>query len=242
MNLAHDPSRRQIVQAALATGALAAVAGSVRGSTASKEPAILRPPMAHELPALPYADNALDPVISAKTISFHYGKHHKAYVDNLNGLLKDMPDLAGLSLEDLIKKVAGDSSKAGVFNNAAQIWNHTFYWKSLHPKGGGKPTGKLADKINASFGDFDKFKDAFATAAKTQFGSGWAWLVANGDKLEVVKTPNAETPLTQGKKCLLTLDVWEHAYYLDFQNRRPDYVSAVIEKLLNWEFAAANLG
>ncbi|MBI5435314.1 MAG: superoxide dismutase [Planctomycetes bacterium] len=198
--------------------------------------------MAHELPPLPYADNALDPIISAKTLSFHYGKHHKAYVDNLNGLLKDLPELGALSLEDLIKKVAGDTSKAGVFNNAAQIWNHTFYWKSLSPKGGGKPTGKVLDRINASFGDFDKFKEAFATAAKTQFGSGWAWLVANGDKLEVVKTPNAETPLTQGKKCLLTIDVWEHAYYLDFQNKRPDYVTAVIEKLLNWEFAAANLG
>ncbi|MCE9593849.1 MAG: superoxide dismutase [Planctomycetes bacterium] len=198
--------------------------------------------MAHELPPLPYADTALDPVISAKTLSFHYGKHHKAYVDNLNGLLKDLPDLAALSLDDLIKKVAGDTSKAGVFNNAAQIWNHTFYWKSLSPKGGGKPTGKLLDKINTSFGDYDKFKEALATAAKTQFGSGWAWLVANGDKLEIVKTPNAETPMTQGKKCLLTIDVWEHAYYLDYQNKRPDYITAVIEKLLNWEFAAANLG
>ncbi len=198
--------------------------------------------MAHELPPLPYADDALDPIISAKTIFFHSGKHHKAYVDNLNGLLKDLPDLAGLTLEDLIKRVAGDASKAGVFNNAAQVWNHTFYWNSLRPKAGGKPTGKVLDRIKGSFGDFDKFKEAFSTAAKTQFGSGWAWLVANGDRLEVVKTPNAEAPLTQGKKCLLTIDVWEHAYYLDYQNKRPDYVTAVIDKLLNWEFAAANLG
>ena len=133
--------------------------------------------MAHELPPLPYADNALAPTISANTIGFHYGKHHKAYVDNLNALLKDMPDLAGLSLEDLIKKVHGDAAKAGVFNNAAQVWNHTFYWKSMSPKGGGQPTGKLADLIGSSFGSYDKFKDAFSTAGKTQFGSGWAWLV-----------------------------------------------------------------
>jgi Fe-Mn family superoxide dismutase len=242
MNPAHDPSRRQIVRAALATGALAAVARAGGASSARNSAAVLGPPRAHELPPLPYADDALAPIISAKTISFHYGKHHKANVDNLNGLLEDLPDLAGLTLEDLIERVAGDASKASVFNNAAQVWNHTFYWNSLHPQAGGKPTGKVLDRINASFGDFDEFKRAFSTAAKTQFGSGWTWLVANGDRLEVVTTPNAETPLTQGKKCLLTIDVWEHAYYLDYQNKRPDYVTAVIDKLLNWEFAAANLG
>ena len=198
--------------------------------------------MAHELPPLPYADNALDPIITAKTIGFHYGKHHKAYVDNLNGLLKDMPDLAALSLEDLIKKTAGDAAKAGVFNNAAQIWNHTFYWKSMAAKGGGQPTGKLLDLIGTSFGGYDKFKDAFATAGKTQFGSGWAWLVLDGGKLTVEKTANADTPMARGKKCLITMDVWEHAYYLDFQNRRPDYITAFLDKLVNWEFAAANLG
>ncbi len=198
--------------------------------------------MAHELPPLPYADNALAPTISSNTMGFHYGKHHKAYVDNLNGLLKDAPDLAALSLDDLIKKVAGDAGKAGIFNNAAQVWNHTFYWKSMSPKGGGQPTGKLLDLIGTSFGGYDKFKDAFATAGKTQFGSGWAWLVLDNGKLSVEKTANADTPMARGKKCLLTMDVWEHAYYLDFQNRRPDYITAFLDKLVNWEFAAQNLG
>lgn len=194
------------------------------------------------LPNLPYADTALEPVMSAKTFSFHYAKHHKAYVDNLNGLVKDNAELSALSLDALIKKVAGDASKAGVFNNAAQVWNHTFFWNSMKPGGGGKPTGRIADKINASFGDFDKFKTAFSDAAKTQFGSGWAWLIEDGGKLAIVKTPNAETPMAQGKKCLITLDVWEHAYYLDFQNRRPDYITAFLDKLVNWEFAEKNLG
>jgi Fe-Mn family superoxide dismutase len=196
----------------------------------------------HQLPALPYADTALEPVMSAKTFSFHYGKHHKAYVDNLNNLLKDNADLAGLKLEDLIRKVAGDASKTPIFNNAAQVWNHTFFWNSMKPKGGGKPSGRIAEKINASFGDFDKFKTAFTDAAKGQFGSGWAWLVEDGGKLTVVKTPNADTPVAMGKKCLLTLDVWEHAYYLDYQNARPDYIKAYLDSLVNWEFAERNLG
>ncbi|HUR28579.1 MAG TPA: superoxide dismutase [Planctomycetota bacterium] len=198
--------------------------------------------MAHELPPLPYSNDALAPHISANTLNFHHGKHHKGYVDNLNGLLKDMPDLAALSLEDLIKKVAGDAGKTGVFNNAAQIWNHTFYWKSMAPKGGGKPTGKVLDMLNSSFGDYDKFKEQFTNAGKSQFGSGWAWLVLDGGKLVVEKTPNADTPMARGKKCLLTMDVWEHAYYLDYQNRRPDYITTFLDKLVNWEFAAANLG
>jgi len=195
-----------------------------------------------QLPALPYADDALAPHISKNTLGFHYGKHHKAYVDNLNGLVKDKPDLAAMKLEDLIKKVAGDAANAPVFNNAAQIWNHTFYWNSMKPKGGGQPTGKLLEMINKSFGDFAKFKESFTTAGKTQFGSGWAWLVLDGDKLAVTKTGNADTPMAQGKKCLLTMDVWEHAYYLDYQNKRPDYIAAFLDNLVNWDFAAANLG
>ena len=195
----------------------------------------------HVLPPLPYADNALDPVISAHTLSFHYGKHHKAYVDNLNKLIAGTP-LAELSLEQVIAEVAGKADKAGIFNNAAQIWNHTFYWNSLSPKGGGEPPSALKQKIEAAFGDVANCKKELATAATTQFGSGWAWLVLDGDKLKVVKTANAELPSTSGLKPLLTIDVWEHAYYLDFQNRRPDYVNAVLDKLINWGFAADNLG
>lgn len=244
--------RRTILGGALAGSALIAMSrhtllaapGSANLAGAAK--AIPQDPstshMAHELPPLPYADNALAPHISSNTIGFHYGKHHKAYVDNLNGLLKDAPDLAGLSLEALIRKTAGDAAKAGVFNNAAQVWNHTFYWKSMSPKGGGQPNGKLLDLIGTSFGSYDKFKDAFATAGKTQFGSGWAWLVLDGGKLTVEKTANADTPMARGKTCLLTMDVWEHVYYLDFQNRRPDYITTFLDKLVNWEFAAANLG
>jgi len=195
----------------------------------------------HVLPPLPYADNALEPVISAHTLSFHYGKHHKAYVDNLNKLIAGTP-LADLSLEKVIAEAAGKPDKVGIFNNAAQIWNHTFYWNSLSPKGGGEPPSALKQKIEAAFGSVDNCKKELATAATTQFGSGWAWLVLDGDKLKVVKTANAELPSTSGMKPLLTIDVWEHAYYLDFQNRRPDYVNAVLDKLVNWGFAADNLG
>ena len=192
-----------------------------------------------ELPPLPYAIDALAPVISSETLSFHYGKHHKAYVDNLNKLVAGT-DLAETSLEPLIKSVAGKPDKAGIFNNAAQIWNHTFFWNSLKP-GGGAPTGAVAPAVNAAFGNYDNFKKEFANAAMTQFGSGWAWLVAERGALRIMKTPNAETPLTTGQTPLLTIDVWEHAYYLDYQNRRADFVAAVIDKLLNWEFANANL-
>jgi Fe-Mn family superoxide dismutase len=193
-----------------------------------------------ELPPLPYAQDALAPVISAETLSFHHGKHHKAYVDNLQKLVAGT-DLAEQPLEAIVKAVAGKPDKAGVFNNAAQIWNHTFFWNSLKPAGGGAPTGQVAKAIDAAFGSYDNFKKEFSNAAMTQFGSGWAWLVADKGQLKVVKTPNAETPLTTGQTALLTVDVWEHAYYLDYQNRRADFVAAVIDKLLNWEFAAANL-
>ena len=193
----------------------------------------------HVLPPLPYADNALEPVISANTLGFHYGKHHKTYVDNLNKLVTGT-DLADLSLEEVITATAGKADKVGIFNNAAQIWNHTFYWNSLSPKGGGEPPAALKQKIEAAFGSVDACKKELATAATTQFGSGWAWLVKDGDKLQVVKTGNAELPLTKGMKPLLTVDVWEHAYYLDYQNRRPDYVNAVLDKLINWGFAADN--
>ncbi len=192
------------------------------------------------LPPLPYADTALDPVISANTLGFHHGKHHKTYVDNLNNLVKGT-DLEGQSLEAIVQATAGKSDKAGVFNNAAQVWNHTFFWNSLRPGGGGKPSGKLGEMVDASFGGYDNFKKELAQACVTQFGSGWGWLVADGGALKVVKTPNAETPLTKGAKPLLTIDVWEHAYYLDYQNRRADFVNAVIDKLLNWQFAEKNL-
>ncbi|MDQ2639951.1 MAG: superoxide dismutase [Pseudomonadota bacterium] len=193
------------------------------------------------LPPLPWADNALDPVISANTIGFHYGKHHKAYVDNLNKLIAGTP-LEGQPLEKIILESAGKPDKAGVFNNSAQVWNHTFFWNSLKPGGGGTPPTSLAQLIEKDFGSLDNLKKELATAATTQFGSGWAWLVSDNGKLTVTKTPNAELPMTRGQKALLTIDVWEHAYYLDYQNRRPDYANAVIDKLLNWQFAADNLG
>ena len=195
----------------------------------------------HVLPALPYAENALDPIVTANTLGYHYGKHHKGYVDTLNKLIAGT-QLANLSLEKLIAETAGKTDKVAIFNNAAQTWNHTFYWRSLRPKGGGEPPAALKQKIESSFGTLDACKKELATAATTQFGSGWAWLVLDADKLKVVKTANAETPLTQGTKPLLTIDVWEHAYYLDYQNRRADYVNAVLDKLINWDFAAENLG
>lgn len=197
--------------------------------------------MAFTLPDLPYAKDALAPHISSETLDFHHGKHHAAYVKNLNGMVEGT-DLAPKSLEDVIRATAGVADKAGVFNNAAQIWNHTFYWQSMRPNGGGAPTGPLAEMIDRDFGSFDAFKDAFAKAGATQFGSGWAWLVYANGKLEVRKTLNAETPLTEtGVTPLLTMDVWEHAYYLDFQNRRPDYISTFLDHLVNWEFASENL-
>lgn len=196
--------------------------------------------MTFTLPELPYALNALEPHIGTKTLEIHHGKHHNAYVVNLNNLLKDSP-LAEKSLEEVIKSVAGDASKAGVFNNAAQVWNHTFYWHSMKPNGGGKPSGDLAKKIDVDFGSYDKFVEEFKAAGATQFGSGWAWLVLENGKLKVTKTGNADLPMVHGQTAILTMDVWEHAYYLDFQNRRPDYISTFLDKLVNWDFAAENL-
>ena len=192
------------------------------------------------LPPLPYADNALGPVISANTIGFHYGKHHKAYVDNLNKLVTGT-EFAGMPLEKVIAGAAGKADKTAIFNNAAQAWNHAFYWLSLKPNGGGEPSAALKQKIEASFGSVDACKKEMAAAATSQFGSGWAWLVQDGGKLAVIKTGNADLPLTKGLKPLLTIDVWEHAYYLDYQNRRADYVNAVLDKLINWSFAAENM-
>lgn len=197
--------------------------------------------MAITLPALPYANDALAPHITPETIEFHHGKHHNAYVVNLNNLIKDT-DLADKDLEAIIHAVAGDASKAGVFNNAAQVWNHTFYWNSMKPNGGGKPTGAIAAKIDADFGSYEKFVELFTAAATTQFGSGWAWLVVGADgKLAITKTGNADTPIVHGQKPLLTIDVWEHAYYIDFRNSRPNYIATFLEKLVNWDFANANL-
>ena len=197
--------------------------------------------MAFELPSLPWSEDALDPYISAKTISFHHGKHHAAYVSKLNAAIEGTP-MAEKSLEEIIKETAGVAAKKGVFNNAAQIWNHTFFWNSMKPGGGGEPTGDLAAKIDASFGSYAKFKEEFSNAALTLFGSGWTWLVDNGGKLEIVQTFNADTPITGSAKPLMTLDVWEHAYYIDHQNRRPDFIAAFLDHLVNWDFAAKNLG
>jgi Fe-Mn family superoxide dismutase len=193
------------------------------------------------LPPLPWAENALEPHISGKTIGFHYGKHHRAYIDKLNKAVEGKK-LAEMKLEDVIVETGKDPSTASIFNNAAQAWNHAFYWKSLEPKGGDEPKGKLADMIKADFGGLDGFKKEFAEAANGQFGSGWAWLVVENGKLRVVKTGNADTPIARGGKPLVTCDVWEHAYYLDYQNKRADYVTAFLDHLINWEFAAQNLG
>ena len=196
--------------------------------------------MAISLPELPFAKDALAPFISANTLDFHYGKHHKAYVDNLNKLIAGT-DLEGKTLEEIIQIAVKDSAKAGIFNNAAQVWNHSFYWKCLKKSGGGSPTGTIAAKINSIWGNFDKFAEELKNAGITQFGSGWAWLVLEDGQLKITKTANADTPLAHGQKPLLTIDVWEHAYYLDYQNRRADYVNAVLEKLIDWSFAAGNL-
>ena len=197
--------------------------------------------MAILLPELPYEKDALAPIISANTLDFHYGKHHKAYVDNLNKLIAGT-DLEGKTLDEIIKIAAKDSAKAGIFNNAAQVWNHSFYWQCLKKSGGGAPTGAIAAKINAAWGNYEKFAEELKNAGMTQFGSGWAWLVLDGGQLKITKTANADTPLAHGQKPLLTIDVWEHAYYLDYQNRRPDYLTAVIQNLINWDFVNANLG
>ncbi|TAL65586.1 MAG: superoxide dismutase [Fe] [Legionella sp.] len=191
--------------------------------------------MAFTLPPLPYAMDALEPQISKETLEYHYGKHHNAYVNNLNKLIPGT-EFEAMSLEDIIMK-----SKGGIFNNAAQVWNHTFYWHCMTPNGGGEPTGKLAEAIKKTFGSFDAFKEQFSQTAATTFGSGWAWLVQekNGD-LKIISTSNAGTPMTEGYTALLTCDVWEHAYYIDYRNVRPDYIKEFWD-LVNWEFVAKNL-
>jgi Fe-Mn family superoxide dismutase len=190
--------------------------------------------MAHELPALPYEKNALEPTISQETLEYHYGKHHQTYVTNLNNLVPGT-EFENASLEEIVMKASG-----GIFNNAAQVWNHTFYWNGLSPNGGGAPSGALAEAIDGAFGSFDAFKEKFAQSAATNFGSGWTWLVKNADGgLEIVNTSNAANPMTDGKTPLLTVDVWEHAYYIDYRNARPKYL-AEIWNLVNWDFVAAN--
>lgn len=193
-----------------------------------------------QLPPLPYQESALEPHITEKTFSFHYQKHHNAYVTNLNNLLKDT-SLSSLTLENVIKQTRGDASKIGIFNNAAQVWNHTFFWNSMSPNGGGQPSHSFTNEINRSFGSLDEFKQQFKAAATTQFGSGWVWLIKDKqNKLKITKTPNADTPISQEGTPLIVLDVWEHAYYLDFQNRRPDYIQAFLNNLINWSFAEKN--
>jgi superoxide dismutase, Fe-Mn family len=223
-------SRRHFLKVSAAIGAVPLLGA----------PAITRAAAPHVLPPLPYADSALAPVISSQTIGFHYGKHHKAYLDNLNKMVADSP-MADMTLEQVIKATAGAADKAGIFNNAAQVWNHTFYWNGLRANGGGTPGKELLARIEKDLGGYDALRKELFTAATTQFGSGWAWLVDDAGKLKVVKTGNADNPMIRGLKPLLTIDVWEHAYYLDYQNRRADYVNAVLDKLINWEFVAANL-
>lgn len=193
------------------------------------------------LPPLPYEQSALQPVISANTLAFHYGKHHKTYVDTLNKLIAGT-EFADMPLEGIIKATAGKPDHVAIFHNAGQAWNHAFYWRSLTPGGGGEPPAPLKRLMESSFGSVDTCKKELSHAAVEQFGSGWAWLVLEGEKLKVVKTADADSPLAQGSKPLLTIDVWEHAYYLDYQNRRVDYVNALLDKLANWNFAAENLG
>ncbi|MEJ6740302.1 MAG: superoxide dismutase [Actinomycetota bacterium] len=191
--------------------------------------------MAFELPALPYAQDALAPTISAETMEYHYGKHHQTYVDNLNKAVAGTAD-ENASLEDIIMKAEGP-----LFNNAAQVWNHTFFWNSLSPNGGGQPTGAIADRIAADFGGYDAFRAQITDAGLTQFGSGWAWLVETDGKLAIMKTPNADLPMKHGAKALFTIDVWEHAYYIDYRNARAKFIEVVLDNLVNWDFVNANL-
>lgn len=196
--------------------------------------------MSFELPDLPYAKDALEPHISSRTLDFHHGKHHQAYITNLNALIEDT-DLVGATLDSVILETMGDEARAGIFNNAAQVWNHSFFWKSMKPKGGGQPSSALADKLTVAFGSVDAFKDQFKQAGVTQFGSGWVWLVLDGGALKILKTANAMTPISSGYKPLITCDVWEHAYYLDYQNRRPDFLQTFLDHLIDWSFIEENI-
>ena len=196
--------------------------------------------MSFELPSLPYANDALAPYMSAETLDFHHGKHHQTYVTNLNNLIKDT-DLQNSSLEEIVVKSAKETSMAGIFNNAGQHWNHILFWQCMKPNGGGAIPSELEKKINEDFGSVDKFKEAFIQAGTTQFGSGWAWLAVNNGKLVVTKSANASNPLVDGMKPILGCDVWEHSYYIDYRNKRPDYLKAFLDSLVNWEFVASQL-
>jgi Fe-Mn family superoxide dismutase len=196
--------------------------------------------MSFELPSLPYANDALAPYMSAETLDFHHGKHHQTYVTNLNNLIKDT-DLQNSSLEEIVIKSSKDSSMAGIFNNAGQHWNHILFWQCMKPKGGGSMPSELEKKLSEDFGSVDKFKEAFIQAGTTQFGSGWAWLAVNNGKLVVTKSANASNPLVDGMKPILGCDVWEHSYYIDYRNKRPDYLKAFLDSLVNWEFVASQL-
>jgi Fe-Mn family superoxide dismutase len=235
--MAHLPmagmTRRRLLGSALAAGSLISTIGRRAAFSETSSP--------FSLPPLPYSEDALAPSISSITVGFHYGKHHKAYIDNLNRAI-EATELKEKSLEEIVKATFGDRARVAVYINAAQSWNHAFYWNSMYPRGGGRPAGVIADRIKDSFGDYAKFRREFTNAAASQFGSGWVWLVqGQGTKLTVLKTANADTPMVRGTTCLLACDVWEHAYYLDYQNRRLDYVNAWLDKLVNWEFAAQQL-
>ena len=235
-------TRRDLLLATVSVAALrATTTASAADAAAASAPAAPAPPGPFSLPGLPYTDGALDPVISANTLGFHYGKHHRAYVDNLNKAVTGTP-YADMALDKIIAATYGVADKTAVYNNASQHWNHSFYWRSLKAQGGGDPPAALRLKLETSFGSVDACRKELLTAATTQFGSGWAWLVQDGGRLAVVKTGNADSPVNKGQRPLLTIDVWEHAYYLDYQNRRAEYVTAVIGKLINWGFAADNLG
>ena len=196
--------------------------------------------MSFELPSLPYANDALAPYMSAETLDFHHGKHHQTYVTNLNNLLKDH-ELQGSSLEDIVVKSSKDASMAGIFNNAGQHWNHILFWQCMKPNGGGSIPSELEGRLNSDFGSVEQFKEAFIQAGTTQFGSGWAWLAIDNGKLVVTKSPNASNPLVDGMKPILGCDVWEHSYYIDYRNKRPDYLKAFLDSLVNWEFVASQL-
>jgi Fe-Mn family superoxide dismutase len=216
-----------VIGSALAAGALAGFPFAARGAAP------------YSLSPLPYPEDGLEPHISSKTVSFHYGKHHRGYVDKTNQLVQGT-DMEGLPLEELIKKSAAGRNQP-LFNNAAQIWNHDFYWRGMKPKGGGSPPASLEKALNRSFGSLESFKQRFSGAAETQFGSGYAWLVLKGGSLDVLGTSNADTPLAHGMRPLLTIDIWEHAYYLDYQNRRKEYIQAFLEHLVDWDFVSQNL-
>ncbi len=233
-------SRRTLLVAGATVAAAAFTSARAKAAPAKKKPAPMRRrPAPLTLMTLPYAESALAPGISEKTVSFHYGKHHKGYIDKTNELVKGT-DLAGKQLADIVRATYGKADKTPLYNAASQAWNHDFYWNSMKPKGGGTPSGDLGKQITTDFGSFDAFAKEWSTTAMGQFGSGWAWLVDDGGKLKILKTGNADSPIGLGKKPLLTIDVWEHAYYLDYQNRRADYVKAYLDSLANWDFAAAN--